>query len=78
MSLIYPLFSQDTLDAAGILVRVEKKIESGKMMRGGQGVLVLAHDQEIDAGHALDPENAGGIGQIQENLYRHLSLRLVL
>lgn len=50
---------KDTLDEAGIPVRVEKKTEKGKMMRGGPGDHVLVHDQETDAGHAQDPEIAG-------------------
>lgn len=48
-----------TLDEAEILVRVEKKTERGKMMRGGPDDHVLVHGQEIDAGHAPDPETAG-------------------
>lgn len=50
---------KDTLDEAGILARVEKKTERGKMMRGGPGDHVLVHGQETDVGHAPDPETAG-------------------
>lgn len=50
---------KDILDETEILARAEKKTESEKMMRGGPDDHVLAHGQETDAGHALDPENAG-------------------
>lgn len=69
----YPFYSQDILDEAEILARVEKKTESGKTTRDEPDDHVLAHDRETDAGHALDPENAGGIGHIQENFYVHKS-----